>query len=169
MTSTKSVSSCASHQFYGSKNIEIIKRIHGWKDANYRIELPGQIYGFSYDIWIRLKPGSPNVYNGRAWSRYLHGQNAEALHDVNHSLSLLPTNPVVIDTKAHILAALKRPQEALTEFERAMEIGGASRVKKYQEALKEHGYDPGPVDGNYGEATQQALLACLSAGCRLLE
>ena len=54
-------------------------------------------------------------------------------------------------------------------FERAMRVGGANRVREYQEALAGHGYYRGAIDGAYGPNTRAALVACLEAGCRLLE
>ena len=50
-----------------------------------------------------------------------------------------------------------------------MQISGANRVRKYQEALAGHGYYRGAIDGAYGPNTRAALVACLDAGCRLLE
>jgi peptidoglycan hydrolase-like protein with peptidoglycan-binding domain len=37
--------------------------------------------------------------------------------------------------------------------------GGHANVKKVQEALKEKGHDPGPIDGVMGPKTQEALRA----------
>jgi tetratricopeptide (TPR) repeat protein len=100
---------------------------------------------------------------------YLMGRNAEALADVDRSLSLDPGEPATIDTRAHVLAALGRPQEALAEFERAIELGGADLVRAYQDALAKHGYYRDAADGVYGPQVRVALVACLEAGCRLLE
>ena len=69
-----------------------------------------------------------------------------------------------------MLAALGRRNEALGEFERAMRVGGADRVRKYQEALAKHGYYRGAIAGGaYKTQTRAALVACLDAGCRLVE
>ncbi len=97
------------------------------------------------------------------------GHNTEALGDVDGALSLAPGYPHVIDTRAHVLAALGRQSEALAEFERAIELGGADQVRDYQEALAKHGYYAGANDGVYGPEVRAALVACLEAGCRLLE
>ncbi len=119
-----------------------------------------------YDQALRLNPGLAQAYNGRAWTLYLMGRNAEALGDVGWALSLDPGDVRAIDTRAHVLAALGRQSEALAEFERAMQAGGADWVRTYQEALAKHGYY---IDGAYGPVTRAALVACLDAGCRLLE
>ena len=95
---------------------------------------------------IRLKPDYVWAYGNRAWARYLMGKNVEALQDVNEALSLKPGADLAInlmDTRAHVLMALERRQEALSEFERVIQIGGAKWVRDYQEALQGHGYDPG--------------------------
>jgi tetratricopeptide (TPR) repeat protein len=123
-----------------------------------------------YDQALRLDPDYANAYNNRAWALYLLGRNTEALGDVDRSLSLRPGDPVIIDIRAHVLAALGRRNEALGEFERVMRVGGADWVRKYQEALAKHGYYRGAVDGGaYRPQTRAALVACLEAGCRLLE
>ena len=122
-----------------------------------------------YDQALRLNPGLAQAYNGRAWTLYLMGRNAEALGDVDRSLSLDPGRVNRIDTRAHVLAAMGRQSEALAEFERAMEAGGADQVRSYQEALVKHGYYRGAVDGVYGPQVRAALVACLRAGCRLLD
>ena len=68
-----------------------------------------------------------------------------------------------------ILTASGKTEEALVEFEKAADLGGAELVSSYQEALLRFGYDIGEVDGIYGERVRAALYECLKAGCRLLE
>ncbi len=98
------------------------------------------------------------------------GRNTEALGDVERSLTDRPDSLDAIDTRAHVLAALGRRNEALSEFERVMRVGGADWVRTYQEALAKHGYYRGAIDGGaYRPQTKAALVACLKAGCRLLE
>ena len=123
-----------------------------------------------YDQVLRIDPGDAFAYNNRAWALYLLGRNTEALGAVDRSRSLNPGDPAIIDTRAHVLAALGRRNEALGEFERVMRVGGADWVRTYQEALAKHGYYPGAIyGGGYRPQTQAALVACLDAGCRLLE
>jgi tetratricopeptide (TPR) repeat protein len=116
-----------------------------------------------------IDPGKTQAYNNRAWALYLMGRNSEALADADQSLSLRPSNAATIDTRAHVLAALGRTREARAEFERVMQMGGADWVRKYQEALAKHGYYRGAIDGAYEAGSRAALVACLDAGCRLLE
>ena len=92
-----------------------------------------------------------------------------SLGDVDRSLSFAPGDAEIIDTRAHVLAALGRRHEALAEFERTMRVGGADWVLTYQEALVKHGYYRGAIDGSYGPNTRAALVACLEAGCRVQE
>jgi tetratricopeptide (TPR) repeat protein len=129
-----------------------------------------------FDQALRLDPGYAYAYNGRgaaynalAWELYLEGRNAEALADVDRALADRPDSAGIIDTRAHVLAALGRRGEALAEFERAMQAGKADFVRFYQEALAGHGYYKGAIDGAYGAGTRAALAACLDAGCRVVE
>ncbi len=129
-----------------------------------------------YDQALRSDPGYANAYynrgvayKGLAWDLYLEGRNAEALADVDRALADRPGEAATIDTRAHVLAALGRPQEALAEFERAMQLGGSDRVRKHQKALAKHGYYWGAIDGVYGPVMRAAHVACLAAGCRVLE
>ena len=50
-----------------------------------------------------------------------------------------------------------------------MRVGGADWVRTYQEALAKQGYYRGAIDGANGPNTHAALVACLEAGCRLLQ
>jgi tetratricopeptide (TPR) repeat protein len=124
-----------------------------------------------YDQALRLDPDNITIRGNRgraysllAWDLYLNGRNTKALTDVVRSLSDLPDHLNAIDTHAHVLAALGRPGEALAEFERVVELGGVNWVRNYQEALIEHGYYRGAIDGTYGQQTRAALVACLDAG-----
>ncbi len=85
------------------------------------------------------------------------------------SLEDQPDNYARIDTRAHVLAALGRAEDALGEFERAMQFGRNEWVQEYQEALLKHGYEIGTADGVYGKRTRAALIDCLKTGCRLLD
>ena len=123
----------------------------------------------AYELVLRRDPGNAKAYNGRAWSLYLLGRYAEALGSVERSLSLEPGNVRAIDTYAHVLAALGRPEEALAEFERALRAGGVRVVRMYQRELAAQGYYQGALDGDYGPQTRAALVACLEAGCRVVE
>ncbi len=130
-----------------------------------------------YDQALRLNPGFIKAranrgiaYNGLAWDLYLKGRNAQALDNADRSLSDRPDSAAAINTRAHVLAALGRRNEALGAFERVMRVGGADWVRTYQEALAKHGYYPGAIyGGGYRPQTQAALVACLDAGRRLVE
>jgi len=75
----------------------------------------------------------------------------------------------IIDTRAHVLAALGRRDEAYTMFDQIIRAGGVDWVKNYQKALKTHGHYSSAIDGLYSSGAQRALRACINAGCRLLE
>jgi hypothetical protein len=67
------------------------------------------------------------------------------------------------------MAALGRRKEALAAFQRAMAVGDPNWIESYQKALKRHGYYSGGIHGEYDPATRAALVACLLAGCRVIE
>ena len=61
------------------------------------------------------------------------------------------TAPIVVDT----VPAIEKSQLAA-----AVTIGsGGEDVRKVQQRLKDLGFEPGPIDGAYGETTQQAVWA----------
>ena len=122
-----------------------------------------------FTVAVRLDPDDGITYNQVAWYLYLDGRSAEGLPFVHDALRRIPDDADAIDTRAHIYADLGRLAKALAEFERAMQAGGEDRVSMYQEALIEHGFDPGPADGVYRPAVRTALKACLDAGCRLID
>ena len=73
-----------------------------------------------------------------------------------------------VDTQAHLLSALGRPEEALDSFLRAAELGGPERILWYQEELAAKGYLDGEPTGLLDEATREAFEACVRDDCRLL-
>ncbi len=66
------------------------------------------------------------------------------------------------------VAVVSRAADRATveDFEAAFKDGLVS-VASTQQALKDLGYRPGPVDGLYGRQTRQALKACLAKNCSL--
>ncbi len=126
-----------------------------------------------FDMAMQLYDGPAedraDLLNIIAWSLYLEGYSASALPYADRALGILPAVDYIYDTRAHIYASLGRAQEALAEFERAMEVGGADQVRVYQGALATHGYDASGPSGTYGPSMRVALKQCLQAGCRLVE
>ncbi len=59
--------------------------------------------------------------------------------------------------------------DALDAFEQSMSVGDSGWVRKYQGALRDHGYYEGSIDGDYNAATQTALENCLKAACRVIQ
>ncbi|MEZ5667754.1 MAG: tetratricopeptide repeat protein [Alphaproteobacteria bacterium] len=129
-----------------------------------------------FDAMVRLEPNNANAVNNRAvaqnqaaWALYVGGDAAGGLPLVDQALAVAPNAANFLDTRGHINAALGNADAALADFEAAMRAGGAQFTRQYQQALANYGYDPGPVDGAYGNRTRTALTECLQAGCRLLE
>ncbi len=107
------------------------------------------------------------AWNTRAWIALLNGDPQHALEDVREALRLAPDEVRAVDTLAHIQAALGRREEASAEFRRALSLHGMEGVAKYQQALIDAGYDPGPPDGIAGPQTNSALDACAADACIL--
>ncbi len=62
-----------------------------------------------------------------------------------------------------------RNEEAIAVYEQAMSDGGYSKVNRYKRALRELGYDPGELDGDYGPKMQVVLRECVENGCILYD
>ena len=129
-----------------------------------------------YNRALRLDPnrtyaviGRALAQNALAWDHYVNERASEGLALIEAALAQDRRNPDFLDTRAHILAALGRTDDAVETFEAAAGLGDADLVGAYQQALLRHGRNPGPVDGVYGAGTRTALAACVRAGCRLLD
>ena len=122
-----------------------------------------------YGLLIRMEPRFAPAYNGRAWHRYIAGIDySEALQDIEIGMALEPDNTDFVDTQAHLLSALGRPEEALDSFLHAAELGGPERILWYQEELAAKGYLDGKPSGLLDEDTREAFEACVRDDCRLL-
>ncbi len=122
-----------------------------------------------YNTAIMMSPGSAAALNNRAWIYFRWGKAAVGLPDVEKSLTLRPTDPNAIDTRAHIRQALGQPEAALRDYDRAMQIGGAHRIKLYQCGLTEQGLYTGEIDGTWRPSLQKALEQCvLNLACEPL-
>jgi len=122
-----------------------------------------------YGLLIRMEPRFAPAYNGRAWRRYIAGIDyPEALEDIEIGMALEPDNTDFVDTQAHLLSALGRPEEALDSFLLAAELGGPERILWYQEELAAKGYLDEKPSGLLDEATREAFDDCVHDDCRLL-
>jgi len=119
------------------------------------------------DRALAIRASSPG-YNQRAWTYYRAGRHAQAVSDVEQALALDPLNAHAAGTLAHLLVVRGQAGQAKLMFERAMLLGGTAKIKQYQTALSGHGYKVDPT-GRYDPPTNKALIACLEAGCGLVE
>lgn len=123
-----------------------------------------------YGILIKMEPRFAPAYNGRAWRRYIAGIDyADALEDIEIGIALEPGNTDFVDTRAHLLSALGRGDEALDAFLEAAALGGPPRILWYESELAAKGYLDETPDGDLDEATRQAFAACIRDDCRLLD
>ena len=103
--------------------------------------------------------------NWFAWELYRSGQAAEGLPRVEEALAVRPNDIGIIDTRASILCALERPEDARGGFAQVIEVGGGDWARQYQQTLTDLGYNPGPVDGLWGPTSQGALDQWVEGGC----
>jgi len=72
------------------------------------------------------EPSNPAVLDNHAWLLALQGVRLEeALVLINRCLAVSGPNAEVLNTRAMISIALKRPQEAINDLSRAIELGAA--------------------------------------------
>jgi|GEM_PF-1410902 len=114
---------------------------------------------------------SARNYTERAWMSYLAGRYAKAATDVERALDLDPLYADAAETKAKLLVVRGQPAQAVLQFERAMLLGGRAKIRAYDKALRGHGYDLGKaaVANSYVGKMNKALVACVQAGCRLID
>ena len=78
---------------------------------------------------IALLPGTDpqgKTWKGeRAWYLFRMGKLDRAMKDVNAALQLLPRFAAFLNTRAHIYQAQGKPEEALADYQQAMENGNA--------------------------------------------
>lgn len=116
----------------------------------------------------RLKPDHVGAHNSTAWVHYLRGEQATADAMARKARALAPQNVRVVDTHAHILAALGRKREALEAFFLTCEtLHTKDGVAKLQRQLARIGYDPGPATGTCTRKTRGALAACVWHKCTI--
>lgn len=119
-----------------------------------------------YDRSLDLDPGSPVVWNNRAWARFRLGELAASLDDVDRSLSLDARNPHAFDTRAHVRQLKGEWNDALADYSRAMTLGGNEFVRLYQCGLRAAGHYHGGLDGIRSSLLDEALRACVvRSGC----
>jgi tetratricopeptide (TPR) repeat protein len=73
-------------------------------------------------IEISKRPANPNNYNGRAWVSFLNGTPERGIKDIEQSLKLRPNFAKALDTRGHILAALGKRAQAITDFRHALKL-----------------------------------------------
>jgi len=116
--------------------------------------------------------------NNVAWELYLAGRYTDAIQIVDdwfaantkpieepNNIANTQGYPVVIDTAAHVLAALGRQEESVASFLRAAKMSPGKFRSKYEERLAALGF--AVKDGDAG--LEAALRACVATGtnCRL--
>lgn len=114
------------------------------------------------DVATQINPDS-DYLNSMAWLLVAATDTGfrdpqAALDYVTRSIDL-DENADNVDTAAAAHALLGNQDEAMSFYIRSMELGGAERVRMYQEYLAERGYYSGRVDGADGPLTRAAIEA----------
>ncbi len=91
----------------------------------------------------------------------------KAVHWGLRAIDLRPRDAEMMETLAAAYVQNGEPEMALKTYEAAMDIGGKYWIRYYQGNLKKKGYNPGPVDGQYGKRTRVAFAKCIKKGCRM--
>jgi tetratricopeptide (TPR) repeat protein len=73
-------------------------------------------------VLLITAPKTADEYNSRAWAHFKLGKAEQALPDAEKSLELRPNNAYALDTRGHVFEALKRREEAIADFRRALSI-----------------------------------------------
>ncbi|MBT7613827.1 MAG: hypothetical protein HN577_11515 [Rhodospirillaceae bacterium] len=83
-------------------------------------------------------------------------------------MSLAPDELNYLNTLAHVLAALGRPDDSVALFERVLPLGVSDAITYYRRGLQRRGYDTGSIDGVWTPDDQAALEACAREACNLV-
>ena len=89
-----------------------------------RGELDRAIEDFA--IALRLQPAFERAYMGRTLALLKKDDAQGALHSVDDMISHLPTSAVAVETRAYVLKAIGRLNEAIAEYRKALQM--ASRL-----------------------------------------
>ena len=83
-----------------------------------------------YDAAIRIDARHAEALNNRAWAIFRAGRAGDAVGDANRSIEAVPTNGYAYDTRGQILEALGRREDAIRDYERALQIDGTQETSR---------------------------------------
>jgi serine/threonine protein kinase/regulator of sirC expression with transglutaminase-like and TPR domain len=83
-----------------------------------------------YDAALRVDPRHAEALNNRAWAVFQTGRAADALADANRSIEAVATNGYAYDTRGQILEALGRRDDAIRDYERAIQIDPSQETSR---------------------------------------
>ncbi|MCZ6721406.1 MAG: tetratricopeptide repeat protein [Proteobacteria bacterium] len=95
----------------------------------------------SFNMAVELAPGMSEAWNKRATLHYLMGNYEESIYDIQQTLALEPRHFGALSGLGLVYLGMKREEEALHAFEKALEVnphmpGPKSYVRKLTEKLK---------------------------------
>lgn len=101
------------------------------------------------------------AHSNRGLGHRRQGQLQKALADYNEAIRLRPNYPDAYGNRAYLLDLLGLHEQAITDWETALSLGGSDRVKRAQSFLRDKGFYKGAIDGKYGPNSRKALRACV--------
>ena len=117
-----------------------------------------------YEKALEHHPGHPVAYLRRGQALDLMGRSARALEDLDYALLLQPGYPDALRSRAIVYCRLGRFEESVADRLVLIE-DGLWPAEDAQQWLAGLGYYDGPVDGNFGPASEAALLTWTEQGC----
>ncbi len=103
------------------------------------------------------------LFHNRGAGYHIKGAHEAALADYDRALALAPGRAATYNNRADVYMRLCRRGKALGDYDMAVKLGGAERIKSYQWFLKEQKFYSGPPDGRYKPETRKALAAYIRA------
>lgn len=99
--------------------------IGAWVNMGFKYQYMGdyKTSNLYFDKALQLNPDEPLSYNNRAYNKYMLGNLAGALKDVNQSLKLYPGNSYAYRNRALIYLAQKKKDLACADLEKAVAQG----------------------------------------------
>lgn len=125
-----------------------------------------------YSSAIAINPDYYLAYNNRGNIFKKQKQYPEAIRDFTRAVEFslkavsIKEDANTLDTLAAAYVEDQQYEKAVETYTKAIE-NSSSRIKKYQESLKEKGYYSGPVNGIKMEQLEQAIKVCVNKGIYL--
>ncbi|MCK0096593.1 tetratricopeptide repeat protein [Yoonia sp. F2084L] len=123
------------------------------------------------DLMIAYDGDDSSHWTARGEALERLGRPDEALESYSAAIRLIEAGATDLSSdndaraNAHLLRgalfqSLRRGQEATTDFETALSIGGAPLIRGFQQKMQDAGHYSGAIDGTYDMTTRDAVRRC---------